>query len=156
MNYSQDLESRFDVSSQVNQLAEEFDKFYGARDARSGVGELQMLRRIKIFLSHKKNNRRDLFKDSKLNSTDCLTLAILANLLAARKGIKTQIARPKNLARYFHAMLVYEQDSRGVLFNLSGRGGYREYQVLTPEQVQKRLSYTKPIIDVANYLTNNR
>ena len=151
MDYSTELERRFGIRAHMAALGERFDSAYS--NLPESTNNHQTLRRIRGFLSRKKNERRQLFQETRLSSTDCLTIAILANLLAARKGIQTRIARPDKLTKYFHAMLVYsENGSPERVFNLSGRGGYKQYVILTPREVETRLGYIKPVIDFANYI----
>lgn len=155
MDYSSELERIFDVRQEIAALGDSFDGAYSNLPAP--INNRQFLRRIRIFLSKRKDERRQLLRDTRLSSTDCLTIAVLANLLAARKGVRTKIARPDNLAKYFHAMLVYSENGRPEkVFNLSGRGGYKQYVLLTPQEVEKKLGYIKPVIDMANYIRRHK
>lgn len=155
MDYSTELERRFDVSHHITALEERMDNGY--RSLPEPNNNYQVLRRIRLFLTREKDERRHLLERTRLNSTDCLTIAVLANLLAARKGLQTRIARPNKLIKYFHAMLVYsENNGSEKVFNLSGRGGYKKYVLLTPKEVDQRLGYIKPVISLANYLRERR
>jgi len=155
MDYSNELERMFGVRQHVDTLGALLDNNYSNLPKPSN--NYQILRRIRVFLSRKKDERRQLLGETNLNSTDCLTLAILANLMAARKGVQTRIARPDKLTKYFHAMLIYsENDEQEKVFNLSGRGGYKHYVILTPKEVETRLGYIKPVIDFANYVRGRK
>jgi len=154
MNYSKDLEKRMQVASQVSQLETMYDRYYAGKNSKWALGTL---RRIKMFIEDEsqKSAREELFRGTKLNATDCITLATIANLLAARKGIKTRVAKSKNLINYLHAVLVYEIDGKEHVFKLTGRRRIyhrNECQVLSPRGVENMLTYVRPLINVANYL----
>jgi len=84
-----------------------------------------------------------------LRNSDCITLSIMACLLAKRKGYNTKIAFPKQIYRSLHALLIQND---GTMFQIAGR--YRNYvtQILEPEQVVSRLKLIKPIFDIAGKL----
>ena len=78
------LEETLEYSSQLDDLERKFDEVYPNFD--NSQDYLSSLRQIKIFLGREKEFRYCLLKDTKLKGSDCLTMAILAAILANRKG----------------------------------------------------------------------
>jgi hypothetical protein len=147
MNYSYDLETRLNAKRFIDKFEESFDrsKYY-----TNSKNPLKLLRRIKLFLYREWNNWRFFSQDSMLNSTDCLTLAVIVNLLAYRKGVETNIVRPKNVSRYLHAMLEYDTKKGKNLFKLAGRSRKYECLCMTSKQVEKRIKYIRPLVNLIN------
>ena len=152
MEYSKDLEQRLGVTELMDKLEVEFSSVY---PYKYSTRPLEVLRKVKVFLHQYWNERRTLFRGSVLDSTDCLTIAILANTLASRRWVKTRIARPRKLTRYYHAILIYESKKGEEIFKVSGRYKKYDWIVLTPHEVEFRLRYIKPILDLANFLRCN-
>jgi len=147
MGYSEDLETRLNVKEFIDRLEDSFDKSRYSTDSKN---PLKLLRRIKLFLYGEGGIWRSLSEDSMLNSTDCLTLATITNLLASRKGIETTIVRPKNFSRYLHAMLEYRAEKGKDIFKLSGRNRKYSCLCMTNEQVERRIRYIRPLVNLIN------
>lgn len=140
-----DLEHRLGCSLQVDTLAREFDSAYS-----SHKNVLDLLRQIKLFLFSKKQLRHELFNGTYLSGSDCLTIAILAAIIAEKKRHNVRICRPSNISHYFHAALAYEEDGIVHTFKLTGRDYEIDPIFLDNEQVLLRLKITQPIIDFVN------
>jgi hypothetical protein len=147
MSYTSDLEVKLGAKEFIDRLEGSFDRSEYSGNFRNS---LNLLRKIKLFLYREWDGWRPLSQDSKLDATDCLTLATITNLLAARKGVETIIVRPKDLTRYFHAMLEYDTGEGKQIFKLAGRN--RNYETLTMpiEQVERRIRYIRPLVNLAN------
>jgi len=144
MNYSEDLEERLGVKLQMISFENTFDQNYQLTNS----SPLDILRKIKVHLYKQDTHRRELFKGTYLNSTDCLTLAVLENLLADRKGLETVIARPDKISRYFHAVILYGPNN--TIFKVSGRNRNYDCKVLSPKEVENRLKYIRPVFNFVN------
>jgi hypothetical protein len=150
---SNDLEDRLNVKNFIDQLEEKFDTSdYYIEPGRS----LDQLRRMKLFLYRRWDEWKPLSNETMLDSTDCLTLVTVVHLLAKRKGVHTTIVRPKNISRYFHAMLSYESINEQKIFKVSGR--YRKYDCLPMDlnQIDRRIKYIRPLINLVNSFRFNK
>ena len=149
MEYSVSLERRLKVKENIDRIESFFDKrnnfFKNPRN---------LLRNIKMFLHENEDEIKDINQNSKLNSTDCLTLAVIANLLANRKGVKSKIVRPNNLTHYLHAMLEYStEENKSEIFKLTGRNkNYFSVIYLSPGDIERRLNYIRPVVNFVNYI----
>ncbi len=149
MSYSDELEERLGVNYFINGLEEQFDKSEYSGGAKNPQNTL---RKLKLFLYREWDEWRPSSKGTIIDSTDCLSLVTIVHLLAARKGVETIIVRPKNITRYFHALLSYEDNGNDDIFKLSGR--YRNYDCLPMgvDQVERRIRYTRPVVNLVNTL----
>lgn len=152
-DYPMELEKRLGVAELMDELEIRFDGYpHEHVDSR---GDLRILRMIRTYLAYEMDGRRKLFKGTILDSTDCWTLTTLTHMLAARKGIKTSIARPKGISHYFHAMLIYNDGTGELSFNAAGRPRQYEGIKLAYHRVETILRAVTPVIRVANYLRCN-
>ncbi len=149
MSYSTELEEKLGVKNFIDRLEQEFDR---SEYSRNLGDSLDRLRKIKLFLYKERDRWKPLSDETMLDSTDCLTLVTIVHLLAARKGVDTTIVRPKNISRYFHAMLSYETENGEDIFKVAGR--YRRYDCLPMrvDQVVRRIRYIRPLVNLVNSL----
>lgn len=147
MDYSNELENRLKVNNFIDSLEQEFDK---SEYSKCQGTSLNQLRGIKLFIYREWNKWKPLSEGTLLNSTDCLSLATIAHLLGARKGLETNIVRPKNLSRYFHAMLSYSSENGDNIFVVAGRCRGYEVLPLRVDQVERRIKYTSPLVNMVN------
>jgi len=152
--YSQDLESRLKIGNRARALTEMFDDY---ADGGGHPHHIEYnLKLIRLFLHRRMPERRALFKGTLLDSTDCLTFATLANLLATRRGIDTRIVRPDDITRYFHAMLTFKtEEGNDRVFKVTGSSREYKWVSLTPEEVVNKLSYMRPVVNFVNWLRGN-
>ena len=147
MAYCSELEERLEVKNFIDRLEQEFDRSDYSKNLKNSLNHL---RKIKLFLYREWDQWKPLSEETMLDSTDCLSLVTIVHLLASRKGIDTTIVRPKNLSRYFHAMLSYESENGADIFKVAGR--YRKYDCLSMgvDQVERRIKYIRPLVNLVN------
>ncbi len=151
--YTQSLINLLGVDNLVLPLGNTFEEFYLDRATLdSPVGQL---RRIKCFIYDGKERYSPLIRGTRLDSTDCLTLAVLANILASENGLYTRIAYPRSI-KFLHSVLSFK-DSRDQdhIFKLSGRNRIyfpEDCTILSPAQVDRRLKYFRPTVNFFNSL----
>ena len=141
------LENSLNARELIDKLEVVYDNSSFSSEAKN---PLNQLRKIKLFLYREWNNIREVSKGTLLDSTDCLTLATIAHLLAYRKGLETKVVRPKNITRYFHAMLEYKSQEETKIFKLSGRNRKYKSIPLSNTQIEKRIKYIRPIVNFVN------
>lgn len=146
-----DLERRLKVHHQMDHFEANFDRDYPNFDTNRDV--VHQLRDIRKYVHEKKDLWEELFKNSLLNSSHCLVYALLAHLLAFRKGIQTEVVRPQNLTTYFHAMLVYDSGEGKQVMKITGRPHKQyEWQGLSSFRIEQRLRYMTPVTNLVNYV----
>ena len=153
MDYTSNLVELLSLQDLVPVLNNGFSQFYRSQKELKPV--IDKLRRIKAFIHDGKCVYKPILEDTLVDSTDCLTLAVIGNILAEHQGVETQIAHPRGI-RFLHSVLAYkDSQDQGRIFKLTGRK--REYSIndctiLTPEEVVFRLKYFKPFVNFANSL----
>jgi hypothetical protein len=149
--YAQEIEESLEVEDFIVKLEALFDEFVKSRKHPENEvrNEANVLGLIRCFFYKKKWEIKALREGTMLSNSDCITLSIMASLLAKRKGYEIKIAYPRVLHRSLHALLI---QSDGTMFQIAGR--YRNYviRVLEPQEVVSRLKLIKPIFDVARIL----
>ncbi len=147
MNQIEDLENRLNVKNFIDELEIVYDNSQFSSKAKN---PLDQLRKIKLFLYRSWDDLRKISEGTQLDATDCLTLATTAHLLAYRKGLETKVVRPTNITRYFHAMLEYEFNGESKIFKLSGRNRKYDSTLLLNAQIEKRINYIRPLVNMVN------
>jgi hypothetical protein len=152
MSYISDLEQRMEAQEITPVLERAFDRFYSGHIPLTST--LDILRRTQAFMHDGSQVYRQITRGSLLDSTDCLTLAVIASLIASRKGVDTTIASPKGL-NFLHAVMIYHESGKDRVFKLTGRRRHYSAQDcthLSPKDIQRRLKYFRPVINFVNYL----
>jgi len=149
-NYSEELEEMLGAKTVINKLELIFND--SPFSQFPDEAPLSKLRNINHFIFKEWERWNVVAKGSMLDSTDCLTLSVVANLLAHRKGLETRVVRPTQLTRYFHAMLEYDSLNEKETFVVAGRDRHYEYVPLSVDQIEQRLKYSRIIINLVNYL----
>lgn len=147
-DYADKIATSLEVNNFIDQLEKLFDDFIRARKhpEKELRSEANVLSLIRCFFKKHEKEILVLRKETILCNSDCITLSIMACLLAKRKWYSVKIARPKALHRSLHALLI---QTDGTMFQIAGR--YRNYvtKILEPEQVVSRLKFIKPLFDIA-------
>lgn len=148
MDYSSELEEKLNATCFIDRIEQEFNR---SRYSGNIKNPENLLRKIKLFLYRDWDMWRPLSKNTMLDSTDCLSLTIITHLLALRKGVYTTIVKPKNISRYFHAMLSYEHNGYEDIFKVAGR--YRRYKCVPMNitKIERRIRYIRPLVNLVNY-----
>lgn len=89
----------------------------------------------------------EIFKDTVLNNSDCLTRCIICMIVCDHYWFKVKIARPNSIAHYFHNFLI---DKNWKKYKISWESKIWDYTEMTPEEIVKRLQFTQPIITIVN------
>ncbi len=148
MNYCESLEGILEAKEVIDKIESALDSSqYSIENTDT---DLITLQKIRLFLSKERETRMNITKSSMLDSTDCLTVASIINLVAYRKGVETRIVRPDKKSRYFHAMLTYNHHDEIRIFKPTGSSRIYPPVDLKPEDVKKRLGYVRPIINTIN------
>ncbi len=140
-----DLEETFGCAGQIDELERRFDD-YCRKKSWTNKGPRHLLQEIKIFLHAERPFRENLFRNSRLPNSDCLTLSILGSCLARRKGVNATVAVPRGLSRAFHAAIVYESSGAQNVFIIAGRGTYKNPREISPREASVRLKITSPLL----------
>jgi hypothetical protein len=147
-DYANKIEDSLEVDNFIDQLEKLFDDFIKTRKhpEKELRSEANVLSLIRCFFKRREREILELRKKTVLCNSDCITLSIMACLLAKRKWYSVRIAHPKALHRSFHTLLIQTDDT---MFQIAGR--YRKYviEILEPEQVVGMLKFIKPIFDLA-------
>ncbi len=152
MNYTQDLVSRLKLTDVVSPLGNAFNIFYSNQPKLKIP--VDVLRRIKAFIHDGRPIYYSLLEQTNLNSTDCLTLAVIGNILAQQQNVETKIVSPRGI-RFLHSALSYlDEKSQERIFKLSGSQN-RVYTpadctILTSERVEARINLFRPLVNFAN------
>lgn len=146
--YPEVLERALDVSNIIDLLERQLDRFLDVR-LISLKSELATLRAIKLFVHQEEKQIRAVTSKSIVSGFDCLTLSVIACLLAHRKGYDTKIGRPDVVTRYFHSLVL---KSDGVLFKVAGRNRSYPVKELSPHDVVRRLHTVGLVIRIADSL----
>lgn len=146
MNHIEDLGRRL----KADEVIPDLERAYSPYRPLEVEIPLDELRAIKVFLHREKERIRMITRGTLLDSTDCLTLAVTAQLLAYRRGLETRVVRPKNITRYFHAMLEYDSEEGPQVFKLTGRNRKYEPTPLSNDQIERRITYIRPVVNLVN------
>lgn len=140
------IEEKLGVSRQCETLSESFS----AWNSRPAHDTERFLREFKGFLGREYGLSRKIFQGTVLDSTDCLTLAVMAVSTGHRQGFSLGIARPSELSHYFHAMLVYSDGVSDNIFKLTGKSKPGRYTPLDESDIVFRLKFTTPLVRTVN------
>lgn len=98
-----------------------------------------------------KYDRLQLFKETILHGSDCLTLTLLTRyLLEESYHEKCVILRATSLFRKYHVFLGYFDKKEFKTFNLGGSKKDKKFKVIDDQETLKLLEKTKPIIHFVN------
>lgn len=115
---------------------------------------LTRLRNIKLFLGDPgiKKERVELFKNTILHGSDCLTLSIFVwYLFKFTYNINLIFCKPKSIFKKFHVSICYRNEmGEYKLFKISGRDYEFEFKLMEEKEVITQLNITKPIIHFVN------
>lgn len=146
------LEDRLNVREIIDVLEKRFDSFGIDYFNKYKNNTRNILRIIKLFLYKEWGEYKELFKDSYLNSKDCLALTTIASMLAKRKGISTKVASPKKIFRFLHAMLLYQREDKEEVFEIAAKYVDKSYSILSAEEIKTRLYLTKPLFNILSLI----
>ncbi|MFC1768172.1 hypothetical protein ACFLZX_00270 [Nanoarchaeota archaeon] len=149
MKYSEELESRLGVKRVIDNIESHFDNTGYSGDSED---PLKLLRQMKIFLYREWDAWRNYAKGSMIDSTDCVTLSTVVNLLSYRKGLETELVRPKKLTKRYHALLQFEDSNRTDTYDVTSKKDVNDVVPLSTDQVVTRLRIYRPIINIINRL----
>jgi len=142
------LEESLNISDQVNDLI----SLYSAYSPRRHSIISAELRDLKGFSHKKKMEIREIVRGSSLDSSDCLTKAVIIHLIGLRIGVMTRLARPENFSRYCHGMLTYDHEGKTQIFKVTGSSKFYPPVILTDSQVLRRINYVRPVFNLVNKL----
>ena len=148
MDYCESLERILEAKEVIDKIESALDS--SEHSIETTDTDLITLQKIRLLLAKERETRMHITKNSMLESTDCLTVASIINLIGYRKGVETRIVRPDKISRYFHAMLTYNHHEEIRIFKPTGSSRIYVPVELTPEEVKGRLSYIRPIIMTIN------
>lgn len=151
-SYSAELEKMLGVGDVVDQLENEFDIFLQERNKFNPSNELDMLRTIKLFIYKEREKVQAITLGSILSEFDCLTLSIIACLIAHRKGYDTKIGRPDKISRYFHSLIIKKD---GEMFKIAGRNRNYGVKEMSTDDVITRLKKIGPAINAVNKIKDH-
>lgn len=76
-----------------------------------------------------------LFRDTLLDASNCISIAILCSIILDRRGVSTVIGRPVSIYRFFHCVLIIpELEGNGVV-SITGRKRVDTAIPLSPKSV---------------------
>jgi hypothetical protein len=142
-----EFERDFSKGNEFELLEKEFDNFLKAENEKLKKNPLHALRQIRKFLIENNSKRREIFRNTKLTKSDCITFSILAKSLAKRNGINVEIGFPKQLRKYFHSFLIYKSGNKSKIFEVvGGSTKSKNPKVLTQKALMRRFKLTRPFI----------
>lgn len=144
MNQQYNFEKVFNCEKQMDILEKQFDEFTNKNKYKSTKNKLQ---NIKSFLYKQEKERLKIFKGTHLAYSDCFVLSTLTQMLAKRKGIELEIARPKKLTRAMHALLVYRENGKIKSFEIAGKRKNSKIKILTEKNIRKKIKWTRPFVN---------
>jgi len=105
---------------------------------------------IKTFIHKKEEVRLELFKKTRLAGSNCLSMSVIAVMLARRKGVQVQVAIPRKISRSFHALVIYPES--GVLKSIPVAGKVIDQNPRIPsaKEIHYRLKLASPFVTLVN------
>lgn len=144
-NYS--LEKEFTCKEEVNILEKEFDDFIKKTRKTKTTSIESKLRLIKKFLIDENKKVQEIFKNTKLKKSDCITLSIIAQMLASRKKISVSVGFPRQLRKVFHAFLIYKKNNKFHMFEVvGGTTKTKKPYIVNQKGLIRRFKFTRPFV----------
>jgi hypothetical protein len=139
------LEERFNCQKEMDLLEKEFKKYLETKQkTRTIEGQL---RQIKDFLLTNNEARQRLFSRTRLTKSDCITLSIITQMLAQRRGLNIKVGFPKQIKKFLHAFLIYKKNGKERIFEIAGGNSKsKNPESLDEKALLRRFRLTRPFI----------
>jgi len=148
--YFSSIYSWLDIDEEKQkEFLKEFDDFFKSLDQNMSLPLFIVT--IRNFLKEKRPLVQKLFSGTLLSNYECLTQCILAWIILEKHGYDFQLARPSELYRYFHVLLV---DNEKRKFKMVGKRKVYGYEILSWEEAVQQLKYTHPIVSYSKKVKN--
>ncbi len=139
--YAMEIEEILQITPQIDECNNFFHKFIEEKEVDISK-EINFLSEIKRFLILKEKDIRKINSKSKIRNYDCLTLAIIACLVASRNHFYIKIGRPELISRYYHTVLITSENK---MFKLTGKRKNYGFKELKVDTIIKRLHTWNPL-----------
>jgi hypothetical protein len=145
------LEEIYNCKEEMNKLSKKFDEYLSTHKKNKKTTKT-LLSQIKHFFREERAYREELFMQKKLGHSDCHTQAVLAKMLAKRKGVEVELGVPRKLTRAFHTLLIYTERGIKKSFSLEGTRKYHNPRQISLFEARIRGALLRPIIGAGRKL----
>jgi hypothetical protein len=148
MNIENDysLEEKLDCKEQMNLVEKSFNAFLKEKNAIVSKKPETLLKQIRDYLFSRNKERIKLLENTRLKKSDCITLSIITQMLAKRKGLTTKIAHPTKITHYLHALILYKKNGKTKKFEIASSKISKNVKELNQKQLLRRFKLTRPFI----------
>ena len=115
------------------------------KDSPSILTHQERITNIRLFLKSQREQIQNMFAHSFLSNYECLTKCIFAWLICEQYWIELNIARPREIFRYYHAFLI---DTNKCKYKMAWKRKVNDYVILSEQEIISRLKLIHPIVKI--------